>query len=101
MHAKVIVCGDDEEVHNGKPAPDIYLAAASRLGIPPSACLAFEDALTGVTSASIAGMAVVGVLDKRLERDPFLAHMEESHLLRSLEEVDLDMLDKLGYEFEC
>lgn len=40
-----IVCGDDEELENGKPAPDIYRLAAKRLGVDPSKCLVFEDAM--------------------------------------------------------
>ncbi|MBX3261013.1 MAG: HAD family phosphatase [Labilithrix sp.] len=45
----------------GKPAPDIFLAAAERLAVPPEACLAFEDAENGVVAARAAGMTVVGV----------------------------------------
>ncbi len=43
----------------GKPAPDIYLHAASRLGFPPGACLAIEDSIVGVRAALAAGMRVV------------------------------------------
>lgn len=50
-----------EHAPRGKPAPDIYLAAARALGLPPSACLAFEDATNGVRSAVAAGMTCVGV----------------------------------------
>jgi HAD superfamily hydrolase (TIGR01509 family) len=45
----------------GKPAPDIFLAAASLLGVPPSSCVAFEDAVNGVQAAVSAGMLTVGV----------------------------------------
>jgi beta-phosphoglucomutase family hydrolase len=45
----------------GKPAPDIFLAAADRLGVEPAACIAFEDAANGVQAAAAAGMLVVGV----------------------------------------
>lgn len=45
----------------GKPAPDIFLAAAEQLGVDPRACVAFEDAENGVRAASAAGMFVVGV----------------------------------------
>lgn len=50
-----------EQVTRGKPAPDIFLAAARELGVEPSKCLAFEDAILGVIAAREAGMTVVGV----------------------------------------
>jgi HAD superfamily hydrolase (TIGR01509 family) len=55
----VIVAGD--QVVRGKPAPDVYLAAAGGLGIEPKLCLAIEDARNGAESASAAGMRVVVV----------------------------------------
>jgi HAD superfamily hydrolase (TIGR01509 family) len=45
----------------GKPAPDIFLAAAERIGVAPSACVAFEDAANGIQAAAAAGMVVVGI----------------------------------------
>lgn len=45
----------------GKPAPDIYLAAARTLGVEPEECIAFEDAFNGVKAAHDARMLVVGV----------------------------------------
>lgn len=50
-----------EDVVAPKPAPDIYLATASALGVDPAACFAVEDSPTGVRSAREAGMTVVGV----------------------------------------
>jgi beta-phosphoglucomutase family hydrolase len=50
-----------EDVQHGKPAPDIFLEAARRLGVEPKLCLAFEDANLGVQAATAAGMAVVDV----------------------------------------
>ncbi len=49
------------EVKCGKPAPDVYLEAAARLGVEPARCLAFEDAAAGLMAAQSAGMQVVCV----------------------------------------
>ena len=56
------VAGGDE-VHAGKPAPDLFLRAAELLGAPPSACLVVEDAEAGIRAAAAAGMAAVMVPD--------------------------------------
>lgn len=50
-----------DEVPVGKPAPDVYLEAAKRLGVVAQRCLAFEDAPAGILSAQAAGMQVVVV----------------------------------------
>jgi HAD superfamily hydrolase (TIGR01509 family) len=50
-----------EEVRRGKPAPDVYLEAAFRLGQPPVACAAVEDSGNGIQSALAAGLAVVAI----------------------------------------
>jgi HAD superfamily hydrolase (TIGR01509 family) len=50
-----------EEVARGKPAPDVYLEAARRLGIAPGRCVAIEDSANGLRAADAAGMTVVAV----------------------------------------
>ena len=50
-----------EEVARGKPAPDVYLEAARRLGVDPRGCVAVEDSSNGLRSAAAAGMAVIAV----------------------------------------
>lgn len=50
-----------DDVRQTKPEPDVYLHAASLLGVEPSRCLAFEDSLPGVSAARAAGMTVVAV----------------------------------------
>jgi HAD superfamily hydrolase (TIGR01509 family) len=50
-----------EEVPRGKPAPDVYLATAERLGVDPARCVAVEDSANGLRSAAAAGMTVVAV----------------------------------------
>jgi len=50
-----------EDVARKKPAPDIYLAAAAKLGMAPAACCVVEDAVNGIVAAKAAGMRCVGV----------------------------------------
>ena len=54
----------------GKPAPDVYLAAARRLRLTPARCLAVEDSPAGVLAAKAAGMTCVAVPDPLLTGDP-------------------------------
>lgn len=67
----VCVTGDDPSIKNGKPAPDIYLEAAHRLGVDPELCLVFEDSISGCQSARDAGCVVVAVPDPRMEVSNF------------------------------
>lgn len=57
----VVICGD--EVSRGKPAPDIYLAAAEQLAVPAAECLVLEDSDPGIQGAAAAGMIPVMVPD--------------------------------------
>ena len=50
-----------EEVERGKPAPDVYLEAARRLGVDPVRCAAVEDSENGIRSAAAAGMRVIAI----------------------------------------
>jgi beta-phosphoglucomutase-like phosphatase (HAD superfamily) len=56
------VTGGDE-VNAGKPAPDVYIDAAKKLGIAPKHCLALEDSNNGATAALAAGMSVIQIPD--------------------------------------
>ncbi len=76
---------------NNKPAPDVYLGAARRLGMVPACCVAFEDSGTGLTSALAAGMKTVAVpadfeytdakFDRAMLKIPSLAGFNESAFL--------------------
>jgi HAD superfamily hydrolase (TIGR01509 family) len=85
----VIVTGSD--VTNGKPAPDIYLAAAQRLGVAPEECLAIEDAPAGIESAHAAGMTCWAV---RTEYTRGLALPNPDREFESL--LDVDLRDVIG-----
>ena len=59
---EVVVTGDD--VHNKKPAPDIYLQVVEKLKLPAQSCLAFEDSRAGVESAMAAGVICFAVRNR-------------------------------------
>src|SRR6266700_639047 len=50
-----------EDVHRGKPDPEVYLTAASRVGVAPERCIVVEDAVAGIEGARRAGMRSIGV----------------------------------------
>jgi len=64
----VVVSSD--EVDRGKPAADVYLEAARRLGVPPGSCLVVEDSLNGVKAAKAAGMTCVLVPNSTIPPAP-------------------------------
>jgi HAD superfamily hydrolase (TIGR01509 family) len=64
----VIVTPLDVPPGRGKPAPDMFLLAAQRLGIPPAECVVFEDADPGIAAARAAGMTVVRVPSRDVAR---------------------------------
>ena len=60
-----------DEVKAGKPAPDVYLDAARKLGVDAPRCIAFEDSETGIKAALAAGMRVIQIPDLiAAEREP-------------------------------
>jgi beta-phosphoglucomutase len=85
-----IASGDD--VRHNKPAPDVYLFAASQLGAAPENCLVFEDSLTGVLSAKAAGMMVVAV-PSHITRSLDFSHADA--IVDGLDKVTVDWLAKL------
>ncbi len=78
-----VVTGDDADIALGKPAPDIFLVAAQRLGAVPAQCLVFEDSLAGVAAAQATGMAVVAVPAASMD---WQLYQGADQILRSLTE---------------
>jgi len=70
-----------EDVHHGKPDPEVYLLAASRLGVSPNCCIVVEDAAAGVEGARRAGMKSIGV-------NRNVAYLPADVVVRSLELLD-------------
>jgi HAD superfamily hydrolase (TIGR01509 family) len=75
-----------EEVGRGKPAPDVYLEAARRLGMTPGMCAAVEDSANGIRSAHAAGMRVIAIPNRRF-RPPDDALELADALLVSIDEL--------------
>jgi pseudouridine-5'-monophosphatase len=72
-----IVLGDDSRIKLNKPAPDIFLLAASDLHADPKHCLVFEDSPAGVAAGKAAGMQVVAVPYPGMDR----SHLEQADIL--------------------
>jgi HAD superfamily hydrolase (TIGR01509 family) len=81
-----------EEVARGKPAPDVYLEAARRLGVPPDRCVAIEDSHSGIRSARAAGMRVVAIPNASYPPDDEALALADV-VLRSLAELDVAAVD--------
>ena len=84
---RVVMSGD--MVTDGKPHPEIYLTAASKLGVDPSRCLVFEDSPHGIQAGKAAGMTVVAVLTE-MTRGLDISHAD--HRIESLADFDPAML---------
>ncbi len=72
------------DVSHGKPAPDLFLAAARAQGVPPSGCLVVEDSVPGIAAAHAAGMRVVAFAPDSL---PLGLPVPPHHVVRSLAEL--------------
>jgi HAD superfamily hydrolase (TIGR01509 family) len=83
-----------EEVSRGKPAPDVYLEAARRLGVTPERCAAVEDSENGIRSAKTAGMRVLAIPNPVYPpAEDALALADE--VVRSIDELTLDAIERL------
>jgi HAD superfamily hydrolase (TIGR01509 family) len=75
-----------EDVAHSKPAPDIFLLTASRLGLPANRCLVIEDSPNGIAAARGAGMDVIAVRTPNTEGLPL---ENATRIVSSLEEIDV------------
>ena len=80
-----------EQVAHGKPAPDVYLEAARRLGVAPERCTAVEDSNAGIRSASSAGMRVVAIPNAAYPPDEATLQLADA-------DADVGSLDDLTVE---
>jgi HAD superfamily hydrolase (TIGR01509 family) len=80
-----------EEVAHGKPAPDVYLEAARRLGVAPERCSAVEDSNAGIRSASSAGMRVVAIPNAAYPPDEETLQLADA-VVRSLDDLTVEVL---------
>ncbi|MBV9732513.1 MAG: HAD family phosphatase [Verrucomicrobia bacterium] len=86
---KVIITAED--VSHGKPDPEVFLKAASRLGLPPEKSVVFEDALVGIEAAHRGGMKVVAVATT----NPIELLKDADLALRQLDDLSVDRLREL------
>jgi HAD superfamily hydrolase (TIGR01509 family) len=77
-----------EDVHRGKPDPEVYLIAAARVGTPPEHSIVVEDAVAGVEGARAAGMRSIGVSRNG-------KHLPADVVVQSLDLLDSDAFDRL------
>ena len=80
-----------EEVAHGKPAPDVYLEAARRLGVPPERCAAVEDSHAGIRSAKTAGMRVVAIPNATYPPDEEALRLADA-FVGSLDALTIDVI---------
>ena len=80
-----------EEVGRGKPAPDVYLEAARRLGVEPGRCAAVEDSHNGIRSAKAAGMRVVAVPNLHFPPDAAALELADA-VVPAIGELTLELL---------
>jgi beta-phosphoglucomutase len=83
---QAIVSADD--VHRGKPDPEVFLTAATKLGVAPKSCIVVEDAEHGIEAARAAGMKSIGVSQNG-------KHLPADIVVRSLDLLDTNAFDNL------
>jgi len=83
-----------EDVRQGKPDPEVYLTAASQLGVSPDRCIVVEDAAAGIEGARRAGMRSIGVSHDG-------QHLPADVVVQSLDLLDSDAFETLLQTNNC
>ena len=86
-----------EEVARGKPAPDVFLEAARRLGVAPDRCAAVEDSASGIRAAKAAGMKVVAIPNAHYPPPPDVLALADV-VLGSLAELTVQAVSGAGVD---
>jgi HAD superfamily hydrolase (TIGR01509 family) len=92
LHDVIPVVVSSQEVARGKPAPDVYVEAARRLGVDPHACAAVEDSHNGIRSAKAAGMRVIALPNPHFPPDEE-ALAQADVVLRSIDELTPETIE--------
>jgi len=92
LHDAIPVVVSSQEVPRGKPAPDVYLEAAVRLGVEARNCAAVEDSQNGIRSAKAAGMRVVAIPNAHFPPEEEALALADV-VLRSIDELTLDAVN--------
>jgi HAD superfamily hydrolase (TIGR01509 family) len=92
LHEVIPIVVSSQEVARGKPAPDVYLEAARRLGVDPHTCAAVEDSHNGIRSAKSAGMRVIAIPNPHFPPDEE-ALAQADVVLHSIAELTPEVID--------
>jgi HAD superfamily hydrolase (TIGR01509 family) len=95
LQAAFSITVSSEEVHRGKPAPDVYLEAARQLGLSPVHCVAVEDSANGIRAAVAAGLRVVAVPNQEFP-PPSSVLARAALVIDSLDDLTVERIDRLG-----
>jgi beta-phosphoglucomutase len=83
-----------EEVSQGKPAPDVFLAAAAKMNLDPTRCIVVEDAPAGIEAGRRAGMLTIGVLTTH-------AGLQADYVFATLSDLPGDFFERLKQSKSC
>jgi HAD superfamily hydrolase (TIGR01509 family) len=82
------------DVRYGKPAPDIFLKAATRIRAKPEQCVVIEDSINGVIAAKRAGMKVIAVLSTT-KKELFVGEAKPNAFIKHIGQVNSTIISKL------